>query len=78
MKNVAPELDLATFGGNLTIEETAVDFSDTQKAVGQIMGAYHSKAAGAERVLPVVTDASMAEATEKALDTLKLEEYVAP
>ncbi len=78
VKNVAPELDLATFGGNLTIEETAVDFSDTQKAVGQIMGAYLSKAAGAERVLPVITDASIAEAAEKALDTLKLEEYVTP
>lgn len=77
-KNVAPELDLATFGGNLTIEETAVDFSDTQKAVGQIMGAYLSKTAGAERVLPVITDASMAEAAGKALDTLKLEEYVTP
>jgi hypothetical protein len=77
-KNVAPELDFATFGGNLTIGETAVDFSDTQKAVSQIMGAYRSKVTKAARVLPVLTDASMAEAAAKALDALKIGEYVTP
>ena len=77
-KNVAPELDFATFGGSLKIGDATVDFSNAEQAASQILGAYQGKVSGAERILPMVTDASLSEAVVKALDTLQLKEYITP
>ena len=77
-KNVAPELDFATFNGTLTIGDTAVDFSNSQTAVRQIMSAYLAKATGVDRVLPVIADDSLVQPAKNALNALNLQEFVTP
>ncbi len=77
-KNVAPELDFATFNGTLTIGDTAVDFSNSQTAVRQIMSAYLAKATGVDRVLPVIVDDSLVQPAKNALNALNLQEFVTP
>ena len=75
---MAPELDFATFNGTLTIGDTAVDFSNSQTAVRQIMSAYLAKATGVDRVLPVIADDSLVQPAKNALNALNLQEFVTP
>ncbi len=78
VKNAAPELDLSAFGGRLTIGDTAVDFAEPEQAARQILSAYQAKIPGAERLFPIITDASSKDALLRALTALQLEEYVTP
>jgi len=74
VKNAAPLLDLDSFGGSLTIGETAVDFSDTETALTQILSSYIAKA-NPERLLPVFADLTAADAAAGVLNTLQITEF---
>lgn len=76
-ENVAPELDLSTFGGSLQIGDTTIDFNDTEQALNQILSAYLAKAVNAGRIVPVITDESIKTAVLNSLSSLQIEEYIA-
>ena len=77
-KNLAPVLDLSSFGSGFAVDGTAVDWSSTETAVRQLMSGYLGMVGSSKRVVPVVTDPSVSEAAKTALGAVGLQEVLLP
>ena len=80
IENPAPELDLTTFGGNLTIDNAAVDFADMNTALNTILTSYKTKVPSTAVLMPVITDQSIMAKEDiiSVLAGLSIPEYVTP